>query len=188
MTKNGGYVIINLNDTNKIYKQALACLTSGKPVMVYDDPNVYYADTIALSGDDVVITKGGKTITITDANSVSSTGDIQKHLYQYYLKLNGNDLVDVMFKFYSSEDLNITMDNLIDVFENYIANNNTQDEVQLSGFDENNGIIMTSGYLDVSGDDIRVYFYGAMVNNGTLSSSDSDAIITSIDVNKLQLF
>ena len=82
-----GYVVINLNDTEKIYSKALKVLASGKPVLVMDDPQVYYADTITMSGDDVVITKGGKTITITDANAVSSIGNIQKHLWYHGLNI-----------------------------------------------------------------------------------------------------
>lgn len=90
MTKNGGYVIIDLNDTTKIYKQALGCLKSGKPVLVYDAPNIYYADTIAKVGDDVVITKGGKTITIKDANSVSSEGIVKAPTMENIVDLAGN--------------------------------------------------------------------------------------------------
>lgn len=91
MTKNGGYVIIDLNDTTKIYKQALGCLNSGKPVLVYDASNIYYADTIAKVGDDVVITKGGKTITITDANSVSSTGIVKAPTMENIVDLAGHN-------------------------------------------------------------------------------------------------
>lgn len=80
----GGYSILDLNDTN-VYAQALICAKQNKPVLVYDDPERYFADTIAISGDDVVITKGGKTITITDANSVSSVGDIQEKIPHFYL-------------------------------------------------------------------------------------------------------
>ena len=86
-----GYVTLDLA-SNKIYKEALGAIKSGKPVMVVDAPNVYFADTIAIdtdNDDNVVITKGGKTITITDANSVSSEGDIQNHLY--ILTFNSGD-------------------------------------------------------------------------------------------------
>lgn len=75
----GGYSILDLADAN-VYAQALICAKQNKPVLVYDDPLKYYADTIAIdtdNDDNVVITKGGKTITITDANSVSSEGEIQ---------------------------------------------------------------------------------------------------------------
>lgn len=74
--KKGGYAIIDLASTT-IYKDALNAVASNKPVVVYDLPNVYFADTISVVSDDVVITKGGKTLTINDANSVSSEGDIQ---------------------------------------------------------------------------------------------------------------
>ena len=75
-----GYVTIDLTST-KIYKESLGAIASGKPIMVVDAPNVYFADTFktdVVDGDNVVIiTKGGKTITINDANAVSSEGEIQ---------------------------------------------------------------------------------------------------------------
>ena len=84
-----GYVTLDLA-SNKIYNESLNAIKSGKPVMVVDAPNVYFADTIKVATIDddkvVVITKGGKTITINDANAVSSEGTIQpstseNHLY-----------------------------------------------------------------------------------------------------------
>ena len=84
-----GYVSINLNDP-KIYSKAIRALTSGKPILVEDAPEVYYADSIAMSGDDVVIVKGGKTITITDANSVSSQGLVTAPTMENIVDLAGN--------------------------------------------------------------------------------------------------
>lgn len=78
--KKGGYVILDLESTT-IYTDALKAIQAKKPVVVYDEPNIYFADTIKADTIDddavVIITKGGKTITITDVNSVSSEGEIQ---------------------------------------------------------------------------------------------------------------
>lgn len=75
-----GYVFVDLLGVN-VYKKALGAIRSGKPIMVLDAPNVYFADTFktdVVDGDNVVIiTKGGKTITINDNNSVTSEGEIQ---------------------------------------------------------------------------------------------------------------
>ena len=82
----GGYILVNKNDAN-IYASVENALTSGKPVLFYEDANTcYYIDTLAKSGDDIVLTKGGKTITITDANVVTESGAIDG-LKQYNFKI-----------------------------------------------------------------------------------------------------
>lgn len=84
----GGYAILDLASTT-IYADALGALKQDKPVLVYDDPECYFADTIkATTIDDepvVQITKGNKIITINDVNAVSSEGDIQSKLHQYHV-------------------------------------------------------------------------------------------------------
>lgn len=77
MLDNGGYVMINLTGDN-VYDQALTCLKfkGDKAILVYDGENVFFADTITLSGTNVVITKGGQTITISNANAVTKEGQI----------------------------------------------------------------------------------------------------------------
>lgn len=88
----GGYSILDLADAN-VYAQALICAKQNKPVLVYDNPERYFADTITIdtdNDDNVVITKGGKTITITDANSVSSEGTIQyiaSKLFRHFISI-----------------------------------------------------------------------------------------------------
>ena len=81
----GGYILVNKNDAN-IYASVENALISGKPVLFYENSTTcYYIDTISKSGDDIVLTKGGKTITITDANVVTESGDIQTHLYEFII-------------------------------------------------------------------------------------------------------
>lgn len=87
---NGGYVMIDLNDTNNIYARAKAAIGCGKPIMIFDDPECYYADSISLDGDDnVVITKGGKTITIESDGDVTKVGNVLT-IMENIVDLNGN--------------------------------------------------------------------------------------------------
>lgn len=82
-TMNGGYAMINLASAT-IHADALAALASNKPIVVYEATGApYYADSVTTSGTSVIITKGGKTITIANDNTITSEGDIQNHLYQY---------------------------------------------------------------------------------------------------------
>lgn len=75
-TYNGGYVMLDLAD-KKLYERAKAAIGSGKPVMLYDNDAVYYIDTISLDDTNVVITKGGKTITIAADGTITESGEIQ---------------------------------------------------------------------------------------------------------------
>ena len=78
---NGGYLMVSKNDT-KLYEKLNNALTLGKPVLFYEnDTTCYYIDTIALDGTDIVLTKGGKTITVEEDGDITETGDIQNHLY-----------------------------------------------------------------------------------------------------------
>ena len=95
----GGYVIIN-KALNNVYELAYNALISGKPILWYENyTTCYYIDTITLSGTDVVLTKGGKTILIEIDGTITETGDIQPHLYQFciYYKL----LVDSRLNYYN---------------------------------------------------------------------------------------
>lgn len=97
MKTNGGYVILDLQDAN-VYAQAKNCLLVNKPVMVYDNAQVYYADSIILDGTNVVLTKGGKTITIANDNTITTSGDIQilkNHIYA--LTFNVSDAYYTVF-------------------------------------------------------------------------------------------
>lgn len=72
--KNGGYAIISHDDIN-IFNKVDNAYNAGKPILFYDDDKTcYFIDSIKKVDDDYVLVKGGKTITITDANTVSSTG------------------------------------------------------------------------------------------------------------------
>ena len=71
-----GYVTLDLASTN-IYKESLGAIKAQKPIMVVDLPECYFADTITKSGTSIIITKGGKTITIANDNTITNVGDIQ---------------------------------------------------------------------------------------------------------------
>ncbi|MBR6518025.1 MAG: hypothetical protein IKT40_14425 [Bacilli bacterium] len=117
---NGGYLMVSKTDT-ELYKKLNNALTLGKPVLFYEDATTcYYIDTISKSGDDIVLTKGGKTITITDANVVTESGDIQpseSELYEHTLLLYGEKYSNksnyFILKIYSNDNTEITLSNII---------------------------------------------------------------------------
>jgi len=145
----GGYSILDLASTT-IYADALGVLKQNKPVLVYDDPEAYFADTIKLVNDDVVITKGGKTITINDVNAVSSEGEIANHLYSLCIKFDfqidsdNNNECFINIKYASNT---ITINELLNllnggevIYDNgvdqlYVVEPKTNDEIFLRIFD-----------------------------------------------------
>lgn len=89
-TKSGGYAIIKHDDSD-IFAKVKKAYESEKPILFYDDDKTcYFIDTTKKVGDDYVLTKGGKTITITDANTVSSTGSADAPTMENIKDLNGN--------------------------------------------------------------------------------------------------
>ena len=79
-----GYVFLDLTKSN-VYSKALKVLGTDKPVVIKDGSgSPYFVDSLTLDGTNVVITKGGKTITIANDNTITNVGDIQNHLYRYY--------------------------------------------------------------------------------------------------------
>lgn len=79
----GGYAQIDLS-SNTIYNDLQKIRNLDKPVIIYDsnEGTPYFADSISFDSQNEIftITKGGKTITITNANVVSSNGEIQPQL------------------------------------------------------------------------------------------------------------
>lgn len=115
----GGYSILDLASPT-IYADALGALKQDKPVLVYDEPECYYADTIkatTIDGDDVIqITKGGKTITIANDSTITNVGDIQNHLYEigieFELKNDNNVALGVIIGKIKTTKNTITKDDL----------------------------------------------------------------------------
>ncbi len=167
-----GYVTLDLA-SNNIYNESLNAIASGKPVMVVDAPNVYFADTIAISGDDVVITKGGKTITINDANAVSSVGDIQEKTHLYLINLVGEDSdANSLYVFMNLLTLrnDLTSENLIDYLKTYLANN----KYQINGYNGDSQLVYTSLQYFTNNNEFRV--------DGV---NDSEMAYTNVSVGKI---
>ena len=102
---NGGYVMIKSTDS-EIYSKVKKAIEIGKPILYYEnDTTCYYIDSASIVGTDIVLTKGGKTITIDNDNNVLSSGDIQNHLYLMSLNVqledSGNLKCNGNFQFYS---------------------------------------------------------------------------------------
>lgn len=73
---NGGYLMVSKSDAN-LYGKLNNALTVGKPILWYEDETTcYYIDTITKSGTDIVLTKGGKTITVESDGDITEIGDV----------------------------------------------------------------------------------------------------------------
>ncbi len=69
-----GYIVLTKGDS-KLYQHAVEAINLGKPIYFVDAENktIYFGNTIALSGSDVVITAGNSTVTIESDNDVTVT-------------------------------------------------------------------------------------------------------------------
>lgn len=98
MVKNsGGYAIVSHDDID-IYSKVKGAFENHKPILFYDDDNTcYFIDTIKYGDDDdLIITKGGKTFTVTTNNTLSSEGEIQvesKKLYRHLITLKTSTIL-----------------------------------------------------------------------------------------------
>ncbi len=108
----GGILIISKDEAN-IYNKLQIALTQGKPVLWYEtSTECYYIDTISggeitteivddeevITYGDIILTKGGKTITITSANAVTESGNIQAHLYALTFNISDTYLTFIVRK------------------------------------------------------------------------------------------
>ena len=106
---NGGYLMVSKTDTD-LYAKLVKGLTIGKPILWYESPTeCYYIDTISggevtseivddeevFTYHDIILTKGGKTITIEADGDITESGEIQTHLY--VVTFNGGDYRVSMF-------------------------------------------------------------------------------------------
>ena len=96
VTKNGGYAIVKYNDSD-IFAKVKNAYENEKPILFYDDDKTcFYVDSVKLNGDGYYeFTKGGKTWTVTDNNTLSSEGQIQQHLGILKVGYSGQD--DVIY-------------------------------------------------------------------------------------------
>lgn len=190
-TYNGGYVMLDLADP-KLYDRAKAAIGSGKPVMLYDTGNaVYYIDSIALDGTNVVITKGGKTITITDANSVIASGEIQNHLYIHnasYINIQGDEMdIQGNLYFLYNEDLTDMLENLNNTSGETAFNNIKALLDKVIFINISNGADGgASGYAEKNLD--GTYQYGTEGASESLTASSVDLAILCQHITVKQLF
>ena len=132
---NGGYVMIKSSDS-EIYSKVKKAIEIGKPILYYEnDTTCYYIDSASIVGTDVILTKGGKTITIDNDNNVVSSGDIQNHLYNYhfYISYDNSDEVTcyLSVEFTSNKNVDLNRNGLIELLDGKLKgvfsalNNNT---------------------------------------------------------------
>ena len=127
-TMNGGYAMINLASAT-IHADALAALASNKPIVVYEATGApYYADSVTTSGTSVVITKGGKTITIANDNTITN---VVVKIYSVTILNDENDygmngFIKTTNTYKDSYDYDNTEDDLLDKYNiiDELYNNN----------------------------------------------------------------
>lgn len=145
-----GYVFLDLTKTN-VYAKALKVLESGKPVVVKDGSGApYFVDSMNVDGTNVVITKGGKTVTIANDNTITSVGDVQNHLYNNICKINFDDAnansCYAYVKFLTNYELND--DNIIDYIKTIIQN------YECTGYNSDSNLVYLSFYYRKNTNDI----------------------------------
>lgn len=193
---NGGYIMIKASDAD-IYLEASRALTIGKPILFYEnDTTCYYIDTIILDGTNIVLTKGGKTITIANDNTITSVGDIQNHLYQYNIHFYGSFVdagentqeISFAVSFLYPKDIDFVDMTYTDFYNNYS---------DIFIYNVINGAIYQQGdnikplvYNNESDNELMfINLASSKIDNVTITDEDdSTDYITVYDVFKTQLF
>lgn len=141
---------VRKTDTD-LYNTLNNALTLGKPILWYEDENTcYYIDTISKSGTDIVLTKGGKTITIEANGDITEVGEIQiKTINLGNLTADADDVSEItnFDDFIISKEL---YDKLLSGL--YPIKANLYDGVDFIGYpnwvDDNNDNIVTNDLID----------------------------------------
>ena len=161
---NGGYIIISKTQADA-YALSLKALELGKPILWYEDNTTcYYIDTISKSGTDIVLTKGGKTITIESDETITESGEIQTHLYRYAITLSDTnddhytilvnvnekideDITDIkdLYKYFAVGDIVLDGD-YNDSFTNWLAIYTDMNTHQFAGVKNNSGTLQFNDY------------------------------------------
>ena len=168
---NGGYLMVSKTDTN-LYEKLNNALTLGKPVLFYEDENTcYYIDAITKSGTDIILTKGGKTITIESDGDITESGNVQDHLYEYvFIDDNGYTCFRALSSIncdVSNTDENWTQDEIKSLHDLVSDITNTGDDI---------------GYTCRPWNDEGVSYANAKVNNHTIYITNVDTNVNMIEV------
>ena len=174
-----GYVFLDLTKAN-VYQKALKVLTADKPVVISEGTNApYFVDSLTLDGTNVVITKGGKTITIANDNTITNVGDIQNHLYCNTITASFDDEDEESGYMYITIYSNEKIENINDL-KSYIDKYNLNNKFSISGY-------RISGAYSI----IAVYNAGTNVYQYT-NNNDEDKEFTfdenAINFKSIQLF
>ena len=172
---NGGYLMVSKDDT-KLYEKLTKALAIGKPILWYEDATTcYYIDTITTSGTDIVLTKGGKTITIESDGDVTETGDIQAHLYEYEFDLDDSNGNTYYFNILSSND---GLDEPSKMIE-YLSTDNTGFKGFVTG---SNYVMHGIDGIDSDGTNFELY---SVFDNEAIFGNFAIADLTTITKHKL---
>lgn len=159
---NGGYLMVSKSDTN-LYNKLNNALTVGKPILWYEDANTcYYIDTITKDGTDIVLTKGGKTITVESDGDVNEVGDIiQKNQY-YYIFDAADGTID---------GTGTLTPNTYMMFKCNIYNLHHLNKEDIKSFD---CIALNSQYADASNNVLNIFKFNIRYD------SDNDKVVVSV--------
>ena len=123
-TKKGGYLIIDVLALT--YSIALESLRCDKPLLIINDSTYtpYYADGVEIDGsENVIIHKGGRTISVAPDGTITATGSIapsvSAELYEHSLSFynDGNGYCVIMTLFTNDENA-ITKTTLASILTN----------------------------------------------------------------------
>ena len=169
---NGGYLMVSKSDTN-LYAKLNNALTVGKPILWYEDETTcYYIDTITKSGTDIILTKGGKTITIESDGTITEVGNIQPsggggdevHLYKHFIQLSKSlgNYDEAYVEVLSKSDTHLTLDEL----KTYIGS------IQVKGYGYNGSLGMGALLMSAFVKDNKIAFYYNNVSGGSISKGE----------------
>lgn len=199
---NGGYLMVSKSDTN-LYTKLNNALSVGKPILLYEDENTcYYIDTITKSGTDIILTKGGKTITIESDETITEVGNIQNHLWLVSLGIS-----DMMITFISTKGFEYVNNALysdtgvLQETDEYIKSKITEcllnikrtsyDDVCFAMLSSDYNIINNKSYYGSSGKDFSfAYNYGSAddllnMKNGDVGIIINNVLQDNVDASKL---
>lgn len=174
---NGGYLMVSKSDTN-IYTKLNNALTVGKPILWYEDANTcYYIDTITKSGTDIVLTKGGKTITVESDGDITEVGDIQNHLYQHTISLDRTGY-HITFNVITNDKTSITIDTL-PLLKGYTT---------IATGIQQTGPSVYGVYGNVTIGETELAFEGCHINDGSVNSATQAYATVTLTDTVTQLF
>lgn len=137
---NGGYYTIDLEDGSANRSELLDAIKYGKAIMIKFNTETYFADSVAIDEDtqDIIITKGGKTIIIDEYGDVNDVGDVKQHLYTTLF--DSSDLI------LENEDISLGRSQYYAILQTFKSSNVKLSELPNGEYTVITGTVIDSGY------------------------------------------